>query len=257
MLSGTAVGQQQKAAMWVHMGCNEDHSLVLHPPPQRALVNVLWTVSSSGKCRNCGHQNDPEVVVEGDDLCGNEEGGGYLGLDLLFEDSSASVDAEKEKTGGAMTSTDHDLDIEPRRDRDIDRTELDEDSTTRTSLQEAASAVQGGQVKLTFHGLGRRTGGACLHHEVTVAAERTTVEGVPANVQYDRCRSVPGYNRDGVKTGTEPAWLAVLDGVDQRAGRAASHFLKETQPSLQNGTLLGSCSDCLRGRQHWTAAYRV
>ena len=167
------------------MGCNEDHSLVLHPPPQRALVNVLWTVSSSGKCRNCGHQNDPEVVVEGDDLCGNEEGGGYLGLDLLFEDSSASVDAEKEKTGGAMTSTDHDLDLEPRRDRDIDRTELDEDSTTRTSLQEAASAVQGGQVKLTFRGLGRRTGGACLHHEVTVAAERTTVEGVPANVQYD------------------------------------------------------------------------
>ena len=185
MLSGTVVGQQQKAAMWVHMGCNEDHSLVLHPPPQRALVNVLWTVSSSGKCRNCGHQNDPEVVVEGDDLCGNEEGGGYLGLDLLFEDSSASVDAEKEKTGGAMTSTDHDLDLEPRRDRDIDRTELDEDSTTRTSLQEAASAVQGGQVKLTFHGLGRRTGGACLHHEVTVAAERTMVEGVPANVQYD------------------------------------------------------------------------
>ena len=107
MLSGTAVGQQQKAAMWVHMGCNEDHSLVLHPPPQRALVNVMWTVSSSGKCRYCGHQNDPEVVAEGDDceLCGNGEGGGYLGLDLLFEDSSVSVDAEKEKTGATMTLT--------------------------------------------------------------------------------------------------------------------------------------------------------
>ena len=27
------------------MGCSEDHSLVLHPPPQRAMVNVLWTVA--------------------------------------------------------------------------------------------------------------------------------------------------------------------------------------------------------------------
>ena len=82
------------------MGCSEGHSLVLHPPPQRALVNVLWTVSSGGKCRYCGHQNDPAVVAEGD-----REGGGYLGLDLLFEDSSVSVDAEKEKTGATMTLT--------------------------------------------------------------------------------------------------------------------------------------------------------
>ena len=60
------------------MGCSEDHSLVLHPPPQRALVNVLWTVARGGKCRYCGHQNDPEVVGEGNDcdLCGNGEGGG-------------------------------------------------------------------------------------------------------------------------------------------------------------------------------------
>ena len=142
------------------MGCSEGHSLVLHPPPQRALVNVLWTVSSGGKCRYCGHQNDPEFVAEGDDceLCGNGEGGGYLGLDLLFEDSSVLVDTEKEKTGGTMTSTNHDLDLEPGRDQDIDRTELDVDSTTRTCLQEAVSAVQGSQVKLTFRGPGRYTG---------------------------------------------------------------------------------------------------
>ena len=75
-------------------------------------MNVLWTVSRSGKCRYCGHQNDPEVVGEGDDceLCGNGEGGGLLGLDLLFGDSSVSVEAEKEKTGATMTLTDRDLD---------------------------------------------------------------------------------------------------------------------------------------------------
>ena len=86
------------------MGCNEDHSLVLHPPPQRALVNALWTVSSGGKCRFCGH--DPEVAAESDkcDQCGNGEGGEYLGLGMLFGDSSASVDAEKEKTGDAACS---------------------------------------------------------------------------------------------------------------------------------------------------------
>ena len=63
-------------------------------------------------------------------------------------------------------------------------TELDMDSRTRTALQGAVGAVQGIQVKLTFRP-GRCTGGASLHHEVTVAAERMMVGGVPANVQYD------------------------------------------------------------------------
>ena len=92
-----ADGQVRFLAQWLannkkqpcgFMGCSEDHSLVLHPPPQRALVNVLWTVSRGSKCRYCGHLNDPEVVGEGDNckLCGNGEGGGYLGLDLLFRD---------------------------------------------------------------------------------------------------------------------------------------------------------------------------
>ena len=49
-------------------------------------------------------------------ICAATEKAGYLGLDLLFEDSSVSVDAEKEKTEATMTSTDHDLDLEPRRD---------------------------------------------------------------------------------------------------------------------------------------------
>ena len=142
------------------MGCSEDHSLVLHPPPQRALVNVLWTVSRGGKCHFCGHQNDPKVIGEGDDcgLCSNGEGGGYLGLDLLFGDSSVSVEAEKEKTGAAMTSTDCDLDLDPRRDLDIDMTEMDMDSGTETALKGAVRAVQGSQVKLTFRSPGRRTG---------------------------------------------------------------------------------------------------
>ena len=122
---------------------------------------------------------------EGDDceLCGNGEGGGYMGLDLLFWDSSASVEVEKEKTGATMTSTNRDLDLEPQGDQDIDMTELDMDSRTRTALQGAVRAVQGSQVKLTFRGPGRCTGGASLHHEVTVAAERMTVEGMPSNVQ--------------------------------------------------------------------------
>ena len=95
-------------------------------------MNVLWTVSRGGKCRYCGHLNDPEVVGEGDDckLCGNGECGGYLGLDLLFGDSSVLVVAEKEKTEATMTSTDCDLDLEPRGDQDIDMTEFDMDSTT-------------------------------------------------------------------------------------------------------------------------------
>ena len=104
------------------MGCSEGHSLVLHPPPQRALVNALWTVPSGGKCRSCGY--DLKVTAESDkcDQCDNGEGGEYLGLDMLFEDSSASVDAEKEKTGEAMTSTDHDhdLDLESQKDLDTD-----------------------------------------------------------------------------------------------------------------------------------------
>ena len=68
------------------MGCSKDHSLVLQPPPQRVLVNVLWTVACGGKCHFCSHQNDPEVVGRGDDceLCGNREGGGDMGLGLLF-----------------------------------------------------------------------------------------------------------------------------------------------------------------------------
>ena len=42
------------------MGCNEDHSLALHPPPQRALVNTLWVNRLSG--RSLGH--DLEVAAE-------------------------------------------------------------------------------------------------------------------------------------------------------------------------------------------------
>ena len=84
-----------------------------------------------------------------------------------------------------MTSTDRDLDLDPRRDLDIDMTEMDMDSGTETALKGAVRAVQGSQVKLTFRSPGRRTGGASLHHEVTVATERMMVEGVPANVQYD------------------------------------------------------------------------
>ena len=80
-------------------------------------------------------------------------------MDLLFGDSSASVEAEKEKTGATMTSTDRDLDLEPRGDQDIDMTELDMDSRTRTALQGAVRAVQGSKVKLTFRGPGRCTGG--------------------------------------------------------------------------------------------------
>ena len=145
------------------MGCNEDHSLALHPPPQRALVNVLWTVSRGGECRYCGHQNDPEVAAEGDscDLCDNGEGEGYWGLDMLFGDPSAPVDPEKEKTGGAMTSTDYDLDLEPRRDQDTDGTDWDNDKPTRSLLQDAL-CVLGDQFKQTSCGLGHRTGVASL-----------------------------------------------------------------------------------------------
>ena len=70
-------------------------------------------------------------------------------MDLLFGDSSASVEAEKEKTGGTMTSTDRDLDLEPWGDQDIDMTVLDMDSATRAALQGAVKAVQGSQVKKT------------------------------------------------------------------------------------------------------------
>ena len=68
------------------MGCSEEHSLILHPPPQRAMVNVLLTVARSGKCRFFSHQNDPSSWGKGDDceLCGNREGGGDIGLGLLF-----------------------------------------------------------------------------------------------------------------------------------------------------------------------------
>ena len=64
-------------------------------------------------------------------------------------------------------------------------TAVDMDSGTETALQGAVRAVRGSQVKLTFRGTGHCTGGASLHHEVTVAAERMMVEGVPAGVQYN------------------------------------------------------------------------
>ena len=56
-------------------------------------------------------------------------------------------------------------------------TELDMDSTTRTALQGAVSAVQGSQVKLTFRSPGRYIGGASPYHEVTMATKRMMVEG--------------------------------------------------------------------------------
>ena len=64
-------------------------------------------------------------------------------------------------------------------------TDVDMDSGTETALRGAVRAVRGSQVKLTFCGPAHSTGGGSLHHEVTVAAKRMMVEGVPANVQYD------------------------------------------------------------------------
>ena len=85
------------------------------------------------------------------------------------------MDAQKEKTGGAMTSTDLDLDLEPRRDQDTDGTDWDNDKPPRSLLQDALFAL-GDQFKLTSCSLGPRTGGAYSHHKVTMAAERTMVE---------------------------------------------------------------------------------
>ena len=117
-----------------------------------------------------------------------------------------------------MTSTDRDLDLDPRRDQDIDMTELDMDSGTRTALQGAASAVRGSKVKLTYRGIGRHTGGASLHHEVTMAAERMIVEGVPANVQYDTGAEVGLITTEmvarlGLSQHGEPCWMELTSAL--------------------------------------------
>ena len=171
-------------------GCIEDHGLVVHPAPARAMVNVLWTIARGGKCRFCGHQNDPEVMEEGgnNEYCGNGEGGGDIGLSLLFGDPSDSRGAAGGgEIGATMTLTDLDPDLDPgqRRDLDIDMTDMDMDNGTEAALQGAVRAVRGSQVKLTFRDPAHSTWGASLHDKVTVAAKRMMVEGIPANAQYD------------------------------------------------------------------------
>ena len=81
--------------------------------------------------------------------------------------------------------------------------------------------VLGDHFKTTSRSLGSRTGGANLHHEVTMAAERTMVEGVSANVQYDTGAKVclvttMMVSRLGLSRQGEPCWMeltSVLGGL--------------------------------------------
>ena len=193
------------------MGCNEDHSLALHPPPQRALVNMLWV--NRPECRSHGH--DLEVAAESEE--GIREGEECFGLDMLFGDPSAPVDAEKEKTGDARTSTDHDLDLEPRHDQDTDEDDWINDKPPRSLLHDVLH-VLGDRFKLESGVLGHQVGADSLQRGVTMTAERTMVEGVPANVQYDtgaevcliteRMVSQLGLSRMG-----EPCWMELTSAL--------------------------------------------
>ena len=119
-----------------------------------------------------------------------------------------------------MTSTDHDLDLEPRRDQDTDGTDWDNEKPPRSLLQDAL-IVLGDQFTMASRSLGPRTGGSNLHHEVTMAAERTMVEGVSANVQYDTGAEVclvstMMASRLGLSRQGEPCWMELTSVLGDR-----------------------------------------
>ena len=153
------------------------------------MVNVLSTITSDGKCRFCGHLNDLEAVERRDDCeyCSNGDSERDMGLGWLFGEPTDLQGAVGGETVATMTMSDHDHDHDEWWALDIDMTkmDMDVDNETKMALQGAVNAVIGSKVKLTFCSPAHSTGGASLHHEVTVAAERMIVEGVPANVQYD------------------------------------------------------------------------
>ena len=166
LFPGSVVGQQQEAApagSWGVARITAWFSIRSRESNGKYVVDC----HRSGKCCFCGHHNDPEVAGESGDcnLCANQEGGGDMGLSLLFGDPSDSQGAAGGETEVTMTSTDLNLDLSQWRDLDIDMTNMDIDNGTEAALRGVIRALRGSQVKLTFHSPAHSTGGASLHYE--------------------------------------------------------------------------------------------